>query len=200
MSNSYASLVSTLTAHKAAKTDLAKCLDVANIKYGFAQSTYDAGVNYGVDFDLIFSLPQKQIMRAVQFINALSAGTYKNFDYTHARILCAMKLAGSYDLNTDAIVALAGATRNPNANTRGISSSALNAMFSSAHGASTVQTKMSNSTGKNGIYQAMGLTFGAPGERNHLVSLNNEHPMTVRFFDLINRATTGQINELIEGK
>jgi len=200
MTNSYSSLLASLVSHKAAATDLAKCIDQSNIKYGFSEKTFTAGNAYEIDWVLVFSLPQKQIMRAVQFVNALSTGAYKNFDYTHARILCAMKLAGSYDLNTDAIIALAGATRNPAANTRGISTSALNAMFSSAHGASTVQTKMSNSTGKNGIFQAIGLTFASPGEQNHTVSLNTESPIAVRFFELINRATTGQIEELVTGK
>lgn len=199
MSNSYKSLVSKLLSHKAAKTDLAKVIDSANLKYGFAESTLTAGESYGVDFDAVFSLPQKQIMRAVQMINALATASYKHLDYTHARILCAMKLAGSYDLNTDAIIALAGAIRTDSANTRGISYSALNKMFASVHAPGTVRTKVSNSTGKNGIYTVMGMTWGAPGERNHTVSLNSESALVKRFFDLINNATTGQLEELIEG-
>lgn len=200
MSQSYNSLVSTLRDHSAAKTDLARCIDTGNLKYGFTEQTLAAGEIYGVDFEGVFALPQKQIMRTVQLVNALHAGTYKHLDYTHARILCAMQLAGSYNLNTDAIISLAANARDPRANTRGISLGALNAMFSSAHRLSTVQTKMSNSTGKNGIYQFLGMSWGAPGEQNHTVSLNCDHPMVIRFFDLINRATTGQINELIAGK
>jgi hypothetical protein len=135
-------------------------------------------------------------MRAVQFINALSSANYSNLDYTHARILCAMRLAGSHDLTTDAISALAGATRTDRVNTRGISYSALNSMFSKTHATGTIQTKVSNSTGKNGFYQFLGLTWGAPGERNHTVSLNDESPLVKRFFDLINAATTGQLEQM----
>lgn len=197
-SNTFVSLVSLLNAHKAASTPDIKCVvDTANLKYGFSEQTLVAGENYGADFPAIFSLPQKQVKRAVQLINALATATYENLDYTHARILCAMKLAGSYDLNADAIIQLAAAKREGDANTRGISFTAISKMFSRVHSLDTVKSKVSNSIGKNGIYQSMGLTWGAPGERNHTVSLNNDHPMVARFFDLINKATTGQIEQLV---
>lgn len=186
-----------LSAHRAAGTnDIAKCVNSDNVKYGFSQKTFDAGVSYKVDFSTVFALPQKQVMRAVQLINALYTQAYDSLDFTHARILCAMRLAGSYDLTTDAIVALAGATRNDSVNTRGISYSALNTMFKNKHGASTIQTKMSNSTGKNGIFQHMGMTFAAPGETNHTVSLNDSSPLVIRFFELINKGTVGQLEQM----
>lgn len=196
MQNSYMVTRSALASHRACGTnDIAKCL-TDSTRYGFSQSVHDAGVGYGVDWCAVFTLPQKQVMRAIQFVSAVSRKSYADFDYTHARILCAMKLAGSHDLNTDAICALAGATFNPQANTRGISRDSLNRMFTAKHGASTIQTKMSNSTGKNGFYQSIGLTFGAPGETNHTVSLNDVHPLVIAFFDAINRATVGQIDEM----
>lgn len=196
MSNTYKTLVAQLSAHRAAKTDLAKCINAANPKFGFSESTLKAGTAYGVDFAGIFNLPQKQVMRALQFINALIAGDYTGFDYTHARILCAMKLAGSFDLTTDAITALASATRTDKVNTRGIGYSALNTMFAKHHNISTVKTKVSNSTGVNGFYQYIGVTFAAPRERNHTIALNDTSPLVIRFFELINRATVGQLESM----
>lgn len=194
--STFAQAVATLRSHRASHTnDIAKCL-TSSPRYGFSLSVHDAGAAYGVDWCAVFALPQKQVMRAIQFVSAVSRKSYVDFDYTHARILCAMKLAGSHDLNTDAICALAGATFNPDANTRGISRDNLNRMFASRHGASTIQTKMSNSTGKNGFYQSIGLTFAKPDERNHTVSLNDTHDLVIAFFDAINKATTGQIDDM----
>lgn len=196
MSNSYKALVSQLLTHKGANTPDIKALFNENSCFAFTEKTHSEGVKLGVDFELVFDLPQKQIKRTTQLVNALSSGDYKNIDYTHARILCAMRLAGSYDLTTDAITALAAGVINPSANTRGIARGAVNALFAKSHGLSTVQTKVSNSTGKNGIYQALGVSFAAPGERNHTVTMNNDSPIVKRFFDLIDRATVGQLEEL----
>lgn len=194
----FSQALATLRTHKgmtAPANDIRKLFN-ANTKFSFDEKCFSFGVAFGVSFDTVFSLPQKQVMRAIQLINALGTASYENLDYTHARILCAMKLAGSYDLNTDAIIALAGATRSDTVNTRGISYSALNTMFRKTHGSTTIQTKMSNSTGKNGFFQQLNMTFAAPGEINHTVSLNDEHPMIQRFFQLINSGTTGQLESM----
>jgi hypothetical protein len=196
MSNSYKALVAQLNAHKGAATPDIRALFCETSCFRFTEKTLAEGEKLGVDFEMVFDLPQKQVKRATQLVNALSSADYKSIDYTHARILCAMKLAGSYDLNTDAITALAAGVINPNANTRGIARGAVNALFAKSHGLSTVQTKVSNSTGKNGIYQALGVSFAAPGERNHTVTLNTDSPIVKRFFDLIDRATVGQLEEL----
>ena len=200
MSNSYKSLVSQLQAHKGFLTPDIQCLFKANSCFAFTEQTHREGEKLGVDFAMVFDLPQKQIKRTTQLINALSAGDYKNIDYTHARILCAMRLAGSYDLTTDAVIALAAGVIGEGINTRGISRSAVNALFSSSHGLSTVQTKVSNSTGKNGIYQCLGVSWGAPGERNHTISLNTDSPIVKRFFSLLDNATVGQLGELVGSK
>lgn len=200
MSNSYKTLVAQLRAHKGASTPDILPLFKDKGAFCFTEKTYHEGEKLGVDFSLVFDLPQKQVKRTTQLINALSAGDYKNIDYTHARILCAMRLAGSYDLTTDAVTALAAGVIGDGINTRGISRSAINALFSKSHGLSTVQTKVSNSTGKNGIYQALGVTWAAPGERNHSISLNPDSPIVKRFFALLDNATAGQLGELVGEK
>jgi hypothetical protein len=197
---SYTARIAQLRALKCATTPDILPLFKENSVFAFTQKTFEEGVKLGVDFEMVFNLPQKQIKRTTQLVNALSSGDYKNIDYTHARILCAMKIAGSYDLTTDAIIALAAGVMSPDVNTRGITRGAVNALFERSHGLSTVQTKMSNSTGKNGIFQAMGVTWGAPGERNHSVTLNLDSPIVKRFFDLIDRATTGQLSEIVGAK
>lgn len=201
MSNSYATLVSTLSARASitpgAQKDLAKCFK-ATSQYHFAESTMQAGEKFGVDFNLLFTFPQKQIFRAIGFINALVSGKPSDFDYTHARIICAARLAQSYDLHTDAIAALAAGIINPSANVRGITSSAVNRLFSQSHKISTVHTKISNMTGKNGFAQLFGITFAIPGEQNHAISLNHDSEMVKRFFAIIDNATIGQIDAMNE--
>ena len=196
MSNTYKTLFSLLASHKAAHSDLAKCLNAANPTFGFSESTLFYGSKMGVDFEGVFKLPQKQVMRALQFVNSLISGNYEGFDYTHARILCAMKLAGSFDLTTDAVTALASATRSDSVNTRGISYSSLNTMFRKHHAISTVKTKVSNSTGVNGFYQYVGVTFATPRERNHTISLNDTSPLVIRFFEMINNGTKSQLESM----
>lgn len=201
MSNSYASLVSTLTTRASltpgAFKDLSKCFN-AKSQYHFAESTMLQGEKYGVDFNELFTFPQKQIFRAIGFINALVSGTPSDFDYTHARIICAARLAQSYDLHTDAIAALAAGIINPVANTRGITSSAVNRLFSQSHKLSTVHTKISNMTGKNGFAQLFGITHAIPGEQNHAITLNHDSAMVKRFFSIIDNASMGQIDAMNE--
>lgn len=207
MSNTttYKHLIDVLTARAAvtpgAAKDLARVLNPENALYGFTEACMLKGQELGFDWEVIFSLPQKQIFRATQFINALLSGIPANFDYTHARILCAMRLAGSYDLNTDAIIHLtAGSRVTGDANLRGVTSSAVNRMFALSHKLGTVQTKISNMTGKNGFSQITGMTFGEPSKQNHALSLNLEHPAVVAFFAVIDNATAGQIDAMSEGK
>ena len=156
------------------------------------------GEKMGVNFKGIFELPQKQIFRTTGLLNALLVGMVGDFDYTHARILCAMRLAGVYDLNRDALKALAAGVRVTTANTRGITSSAVNAMFSRSHNKGTVDTKVSNMCGGNGFSQVIGMTFAEPGKKNSTVTLNVDHPLIVRFFEVIDSASLGQIAAMNE--
>ncbi len=179
-----------------AEKDLAKCIDANDLKYGFTESTMVEGEKLGIDWELVWSLPQKQIFRTTQLVNALTSATYKNLDHSHARILIAMHLAGAHDLTTDAVIKLAAGKRSDAVNTRGVSVSAVNTLFAMSHGESTVKTKVSNSVGVNGIFQALGVSFADPRKQNHPITLNTEHPIFKRFLHLINVATVGQLVEM----
>ena len=198
MSNSYKSLVSQLTARAAmsvgAGNDLAKCFKPTIPVYYFAESTCTGVYGSLVDWAQVFagSNPQKQVFRTVQFINALNTGNISDFDKTYYRALVSLDAAGKFDLNRDAVFALASNTRNVNANTRGIALSVINASGIKAHGTNTVGTKLSGSLGaKNGVYQQLGLTY-TPPERNAVTALNTDHLMVKRFFEIVRNATQGQ--------
>jgi hypothetical protein len=202
MSNSYKSLLEALTvrAHltEGSWDDLEKCVNLSPTapQYIFNESCCALGETLGVNWVDSFNLPQKQVMRLIQMIGAISSKQLTHFDYTHARVLCAMRLAGVYDLNTDALASLASGTRDGRSNTRGITSSAVNQMFSLAHRRSTVDTKISNMTGKNGFSQVQGMTWANPGERNHAISMNHDHAVVKAFFKVIDGATLGQIDAM----
>lgn len=192
----FALALATLEAHPArAKSDIAVCFKPSS-KHYFDRKTYDAGIALGVDWSVALKLPQKQVKRLTQLVNAVSSGVVGMLDATHARALIAMRLAGSFNLTTDAVTALAAGVYRDGINTRGVGVSQVRAMFARSHGLSTVQTKISNSLGANGLYQVTGMTYGQPGKQNREFALNEEHPMVVAFFDLINRATVGQIEAL----
>jgi len=203
MSASYSTLVATLKKRAAqtpgATDDLARCFDVKS-QYHFSESCLALSNKLGIDLSVIFSdsipLPQKQIFRMTGFINALATGLLGDFDYTHARILCAMRLAGVYDLTTGALTALAANERKTDANLRGITSGAVNRMFSRSHKMGTVKTKVSNMTGKNGFSQVTGMTWANPTQQDHTIMLNHEHPAIKMFFQVIDNATIGQIDAM----
>lgn len=154
-------------------------------------------VSKGVDPAVALRLPQKQVKRFCQFAGALVHRSIKDFDYTHARVLLAMREAGDKNLARDAVVALAASIISPMANTRGITRAQINALFSCRHGVSTVETKVSNSTGKNGFYQALGMTYGKPGQQNREFTLNRSHPLVGLFFQVMDAATEGQLREMV---
>lgn len=199
MSNDYKSLVSSLVARSlespGAGKDLARCINAANPIYGFAESTVNNKYVADVDFENLFRLPQKQVFRAIQFINTLVSGSIEKFDRTYFRTLIALHAAGKYNLTTDAVHALASNTRNAACNTRGISLGTINAAGVRAHGLSTVTTKVSGSTGKNGVYQVLGVTF-ADSSTNHEIVLNSDSIMVHRFFEIVSKATTKQLETM----
>lgn len=197
MTHSYTQLVAILKAHKGATSDDIAPMFGDRSCFAFTQTTCDYGHALGVDWAMVFALPQKQIKRTAQLINALQIADYKNIDYTHARILIAMRLAGEFELTTDALTALAANKRSESVNTRGVNFSAVNALFARSHGVSTVRAKVSNSTGKNGIYQVLGVTWAIPGERNHSIALNPDSLVVKRFFALLDSATTSQLASMV---
>lgn len=197
---SYSQALDILRAHAAvASPDIQVCFKPSS-QHFYSETMHAWAVAKGIDVGAMFKLPQKQVKRFTQFLGVMVSGVLGDLDYTHARILVAMKLAGSYALTTDAITTIAANARSGDVNTRGVSLGAVNRIFKQSHGISTVQTKISNSTGKNGFYQVVGITSAEAGKRNHAVTLNESHPLTARFFELINGASAGQIDAMMGDK
>lgn len=197
----FATLVSLLNSHPARNADggdIQACFNPRSIHH-FSESTMKYGESMGFDWVLMFdpSQKQKQIKRATQFINNLQAGISQGWDKTHARLLVSMRAAGEYALTTDALHSLAANTRNPNANTRGITSGSINAVIKGNHGLSTVKAKTSNSTGKMGFMNLQNMTASAPTQ-NHEVFLNDEHPAVVRFFAIWDSFTAAQRDAVLK--
>jgi hypothetical protein len=165
--------------------------------YTYTALVHAKALECGVDLETVLRLPQKQVKRFSQFLGALVHNNVERFDYTHARILIAMREAGSNNLTRDAVVALASGTISPSANTRGITRAQINALFSKRHNPSTVEAKVSNSTGANGFYQSIGLTYGKPGAVNREFSLNMTHKMTQYFFSVIDSKSEAQLSGMV---
>lgn len=194
---SYAQAIDALKAHKGAATnDIACVLNADNIKYGFTESTLKEGQKRGIDWSVICKLPQKQVKRTTQLVNALASKNYANLDYTHARELIALREAKEYGLTTKALVVMTAGSRSGDINTRGISLSRIDKLMSAKHGITTTPAKTSNSTGKTGIFTVMGMTIAKQGEQNHNVTLNEKSPMVQWFFTVLDAATDGQIIDM----
>lgn len=196
MSISYSDAIAIIKAHKAAASSDIVAVLKSTGRHAYTAEVHEFCNESNMDLETILRLPQKQVKRFTQFAGALIHRNIKDFDYTHARILLAMREAGSHNLARDAVVSLAAGVILPSANTRGITRAQINSLFSSRHGLSTVETKVSNSTGRNGFYQATGMTYGKPGQVNREFSLNRSHPLVGLFFDVMDRATESQLREM----
>lgn len=198
MSNvaAYAHALSLLNAHPARNTpDITPCFKPSSPHF-FSQKTHDAGVAMGFEWALIFKLPQKQVKRTTQFVNAINEGISTGFDKTHARLLIAMREAGQYKLCTDALKALASNVRRGDINTRGVGLGSINAKFKGFHKISTVPTKTSNSIGKNGFMSVAGMVT-SDHKNNNEVLLNANHAAVKRFFQVIDGMTENQLSDLL---
>lgn len=192
----YAQALALLNAHPARESaDIEACFNPRSNHF-FSEKTHDAGVKLGFDWAVVLRLPQKQIKRATQFVNAVSAGVSTGFDKTHARLLIAMREAGQYKLTTDALHALAANARKGDVNTRGVGLGSINAKFKGHHGVSTVPTKTSNSIGKNGFMSVCGMVT-SDHKQNNEVLLNADHAAVKRFFNVIDGMTEGQLADLL---
>lgn len=187
-----------LKKHKAAESkDLLRVLDEKNAAFGWSKGTHDYALSLGLDVVAIMTAPQKQIMRAAQLVNCTHNGLVSELDFTHTRVLLAMREAGDYDLCTDAIAALAANVIDPRANTRGITRGQINIIFKFAHGLTTVKTKISNSVGKNGYMQLTGMTKRS-GAKHAAITRNKAHPLSVAFYNMIDGASDGQLQALAD--
>jgi hypothetical protein len=201
MSNSYGSLVAVLKSHRAVASDdiSGMVLKPTCTRYYFSESTCNAANTYDIDMSLMFTLPQKQIKRVCEYLNACVSGLLSGYDRTHARILIATRLGGEYDLTTDAIHCLAAGMRSGLVNTRGITLGQINASKVSAQGMGTVTSKTSNSLGANGFMKHAGMVW-SDGTRNNAVSVNTAHAALVRFYAIVDGSTDAQVAALADSK
>lgn len=181
-----------LAAHPAKTTpDIVACLKDKGT-HAFTETTFNKGVEMGIDWAVTLKLPQKQVKRATQFINAITEGTSTGFDKSHARLLIAMREAGQYALCSDALITLAANARKGDVNTRGVTLGSINAKFKGHHGISTVSAKKSNSMGKNG-FMTLNKMVICDNTINNAITMNSAHPAIHRFFDVIDNMSEGQL-------
>lgn len=157
----------------------------------------------GIDTSAIFAPDRnpKVIKRFIQFVHAINAKDYKSVDCTTATIIYALHLAGENPLTVDALHYIGAGLKSGKVSpeTRGVSKTTCNKLFGRV-GLSTIPTQASRTVGKNGFLQLAGATVGEPGKMNQNVRLNPSHPLIVAFFDVMNKATEGQIDEVVGTK
>jgi hypothetical protein len=153
----------------------------------------------GYNIEPIFSrdINPKVSKRFVQMVGALQRKDYRAVDRTSAISLYALNLANGRPLANDGLFSFVSGLILPTANTRGIERSILGKLFGKLTvSPGTVSTQLSRSFGVNGFGQICGLTYGIPGTSNREFSLNETHPLMVRFLELINGATDGQLDSI----
>lgn len=175
--------------------DMKAVANEQNGTFGYCEKTHNFAVSLGLDIAAILTNKQKQVKRAVQILNCTNAGLVTELDYTHTRILIAMRAAGSFNLHTDAIAALAANKLKPGIETRGVTRGQVNHLFKLAHGESTVLSKVSNSVGKNGYMCVLGIVE-RKGAKNAEIVFNPAHALAQAFFKMIDSATDGQLQAL----
>lgn len=198
----FATRTAQLKSHRLAATsaDLNSILKVETSPFFFSQGVSDKIDELGIDTAQIFAIDRnpKVIKRFIQLVSALRAKEYKNIDVTTATIIYALHLSGENPLTIDALhyigAGLASGKISPE--TRGVSRTTVNKIFGRV-GLSTVPTQASRTVGKNGFLQLCGATTGEPGKRNQNVKLNPGHALIVEFFKVMNKATTGQVEDMV---
>lgn len=158
---------------------------------------------WGIDPTPVFAVDRnpKAIKRFIQFVHAIDAKQYKQVDLTTCTILYALHLAGDNPLTVDALHYIGAGLKSGKISpeTRGVSRQTVQKLFGRV-GLSTIPTQTSRSVGANGFLQLVGATVGEPRKPNQSVRLVNTHPMVTAFFDLMNKASQAQIDEMIGDK
>ena len=200
----FASCISALKAHEAYTNsptdDVRKLVDGNSTTYKFTLSTAGEILSLQLDenltIDILGSLPQKQVMRFTQCINALNQGLITKWDKTHARIILAL-YANSKGTRTTQIARVSANLRKGTDDTDQALRERVNALFSGNHDITTVLSKLSNFAGKNGYAQILGLTCSEGFGHNRVVHLNEGAPLVQKFLKQIKSATDGQLKELM---
>jgi hypothetical protein len=201
-SKTFATRRAMLAAHRlaASSADLDAILNKEKSDFFFSQAVSDKIDALGIDTAQIFATDRnpKVIKRFIQFVHALNAKQYKSIDVTSATIIYALHLAGENPLTTDALHYVGAGLKSGKVSpeTRGVSRMTVNKLFGRV-GLSTIPTQASRTVGRNGYLQLCGATSGEPGKKNQSVKLNEKHPLIVAFFDVMNAATQGQIDDMI---
>lgn len=199
-SASYAARRALLRSHRLAKTsaDLSSILGDRG-HFAFTERVNDAICAMGIQTDAIFAPDRnpKVIKRFIQFVHGVNAKDFTAIDFTSAKILYALKLAGQYQLTTDALQYIVSGAMKPGANpeTRGVSARVIGRLFG-AVGATTAPTQISRSVGDNGFMQLAGMTSAPTHTQNRAYSLNPNHALVKKFFECVESATSGQLDEL----
>lgn len=194
-----------LASHRLAATsdDIDAVLNREKSDFFFSQAVSDKIDELGIDTSAIFAQDRnpKVIKRFIQFVHALNAKQYKSIDVTSATIIYALHLAGENPLTTDALHYIGAGLRSGKVSpeTRGVSAQTVRKLFGRV-GLSTIPTQASRTVGKNGYLQLCGATTGEPGKKNQNVKLNTAHPLITAFFDVMNAATQGQVDEMMGDK
>jgi hypothetical protein len=197
----YIARMTALRAHRLAATsdDMGRVLSGRGV-FGFTPVVNAEIDRMGIDTAQVFATDRnpKVIKRFIQFVHGVIAKDFKAIDATSARILYAMKLAGTYSLTTDALAylvssSLKAGTVSPE--TRGVSSRVVSRLFAGV-GRTTAPTQISRSVGDNGFMQLSGMTDAPKGKQNREYKLNPGHPLVTAFFATVEGATEGQLGEM----
>lgn len=189
-----------------ASKDIEKCYRENSASFASAKTAeYLAQSNIDPDMlGLIFprdgNINPKVPMRALQYINAVHAGSYPDIDATTLRALIATRAAGG-TLNRDALhmlitgkIKLEGISPNQ----KGVGIRWLDRLVGRV-GSNTVETQLSRSFGLNGFCRAFGMvkTVGAV---NFSMTIQPENLYVKRIFELVDGATDSQIDAVLGEK
>ena len=200
----FGSCINALKSHEAytysPTDDVRKLVDGKSTTYQFTISTAGEILDNGLDADLTLQvlqhLPQKQVMRFTQCINATNQGLITKWDKTHARIILAL-YANSKGTRTTQIARISANLRKGTDDTDQALRERVNALFKGNHDITTVLSKLSNFAGKNGYAQILGLTCSEGFGHNRVVHLNEGAPLIQKFLKQIKGASDGQLRELM---
>ena len=193
----HAEALTLIKSHPACETpDILTVLNPTSASF-YDEKTHEFALSLGLDVAAILTNKQKQVKRATQMLNCIRGGLVTDLDYTHTRILLAMRAAGAFNLNTDAITSLAANKITPNVETRGVTRGQINHLFKMSHSIDTVKSKVSNSIGKNGYMNVLGIVE-RKGAKHAEIVFNPAHKFAQAFFKMIDSATDGQLQALAE--
>jgi hypothetical protein len=196
----YTQALQALRAHRAADTADIGAVLKGKGKFALTEQVFNMGAReFGVDWEIIFSLPQKQIKRTTQTVGALVTGQLSDFDASYLGVILALYIAPARALRYEELLQLVtGFIRDQGTagDVRGIPRSKLARLLKRTVKPSTFATKLSGSCGNNGVFDTLGVTGAPHGTKNREVYLNENHPMVKKVARLVGLMTDGQIEQI----